>query len=51
MTMNKLTIKDTGWASFTRFNRFVAVVEKEHKAAAPFDHYYIMTRGMLRQMR
>jgi ribosomal protein S18 acetylase RimI-like enzyme len=47
MTMNKLTIKDTGLASFTRFNRFVDFVEKEHKAAAPFDHYYIMTMGVL----
>jgi ribosomal protein S18 acetylase RimI-like enzyme len=36
-----------GWASFSRMMRFMDFAEKEHKAAASFDHYYIMTVGVL----
>jgi ribosomal protein S18 acetylase RimI-like enzyme len=36
-----------GWASFSRMMAFMDVAEKEHKAAAPFDHFYIMTVGVL----
>ena len=36
-----------GWASFSRLMRVMDFAEKEHKAAAPFDHYYIMTVGVL----
>lgn len=36
-----------GWASFSRMMRFMDFAEKEHKAAAPSDHYYIMTVGVL----
>jgi ribosomal protein S18 acetylase RimI-like enzyme len=36
-----------GWASFSRMMAFMDVAEKEHKAATPFDHYYIMTVGVL----
>lgn len=36
-----------GWASFSRMMTFMDFVEKEHKASAPFDHYYIMTVGVL----
>jgi ribosomal protein S18 acetylase RimI-like enzyme len=36
-----------GWASFSRMMAFANFAEKEHKAAAPFDHFYIMTVGVL----
>ncbi len=36
-----------GLASFSRLMAFLDFAEKEHKAAAPFDHYYIMTMGVL----
>lgn len=36
-----------GWASFSRSMALMDFVEKEHKAAAPADHYYIMTVGVL----
>jgi ribosomal protein S18 acetylase RimI-like enzyme len=36
-----------GWASFSRSMRFMVFAEKEHKAATSFDHYYIMTVGVL----
>jgi ribosomal protein S18 acetylase RimI-like enzyme len=36
-----------GWASFSRSMALMDFVEKEHKAAAPADHYYIMTIGVL----
>lgn len=35
------------WASFSRSMALMDFVEKEHKAAAPVDHYYIMTVGVL----
>lgn len=35
------------WASFSRSMALMDFVEKEHKAAAPADHYYIMTVGVL----
>ena len=36
-----------GWASFSRLLRVMDFAEKEHKAAASFDHFYIMTVGVL----
>jgi ribosomal protein S18 acetylase RimI-like enzyme len=36
-----------GWASFSRLMTFGDFAEKEHKAAAPSDHFYIMTVGVL----
>jgi ribosomal protein S18 acetylase RimI-like enzyme len=36
-----------GWASFSRSMSFMDFAEKEHKAATSFDHYYIMTVGVL----
>lgn len=36
-----------GWASFSRMMTFMDFAEKEHKAAASFDHYYILTVGVL----
>ena len=36
-----------GWASISRSMLLMDFVEKQHKAATPFDHYYIMTIGVL----
>jgi ribosomal protein S18 acetylase RimI-like enzyme len=36
-----------GRASFSRMMTFMDFAEKEHKAATSFDHYYIMTVGVL----
>ena len=36
-----------GWASLSRMMAFMDFAEKAHKAATPFDHYYIMTVGVL----
>ena len=36
-----------GWASLSRMLRFMDFAEKEHKAAATSDHYYVMTVGVL----
>ena len=36
-----------GWASFSRLMMVMDFTEKEHKAATSFDHYYIMTVGVL----
>lgn len=36
-----------GWASLSRSMALMDFVEKQHKAATPFDHYYIMTMGVL----
>jgi ribosomal protein S18 acetylase RimI-like enzyme len=36
-----------GWASFSRMMTFMEFAEKEHKAATSFDHYYLMTVGVL----
>jgi ribosomal protein S18 acetylase RimI-like enzyme len=36
-----------GWASLSSMMAFMDFAEKEHKAAASFDHYYIMTVGVL----
>jgi ribosomal protein S18 acetylase RimI-like enzyme len=36
-----------GWASLSRMMAFMDFAEKGHKAAAAFDHYYIMTVGVL----
>lgn len=36
-----------GWAPFSRMMRLMDFAEKEHKAAVPSDHYYVMTVGVL----
>jgi ribosomal protein S18 acetylase RimI-like enzyme len=36
-----------GWAPLARMMAFMDFAEKEHKAATSFDHYYIMTVGVL----
>jgi len=36
-----------GRASFSRMMAFMDFAEKEHKVATSFDHYYIMTVGVL----
>jgi ribosomal protein S18 acetylase RimI-like enzyme len=36
-----------GWAPFSRMMTFMDFAEEEHKAAASFDHYYILTVGVL----
>ncbi|HEY6729122.1 MAG TPA: GNAT family N-acetyltransferase [Polyangiaceae bacterium] len=36
-----------GWAPVSRFMKVSDFVEKEHKAAAPFEHFYVMMMGVL----
>lgn len=36
-----------GWAPISRSLALMDFIEKEHKSAAPSDHYYIMTMGVL----